>query len=61
MFSAVSIIVIVLIGFLVVATNIAQSLGFIVFMVTSILTYKIFFKNIEEFKNGMSFFLLHQY
>ena len=50
MFSAVSIIVIVLIGFLVVATNIAQSLGFIVFMVTSILTYKIFFKNIEEFK-----------
>jgi len=56
MFSAGSILAIVLIVFWVVVMNTVQSLGFLIFIITSVLTYKIFFKNVEEFKNGISYF-----
>ena len=56
MFSDDVIAFVVLILFFVVIFSVVQSLGFLVFAVTSLLTLKVFFKNIEEFKNGVVYF-----
>lgn len=57
MFSNSTSIVIILIAFIVVFFKVISSLGFLVFIILSLCTYKIFFKSIQEFKNGLAFFL----
>ena len=57
MFSTGAFILISLLALIVVFTKVISSLGFYVFIATSLLTYKIFFKRFQEFVNGLAYFI----